>query len=336
MLDKPKISICIPTYNRAKYLVETLRTILNQTFTDFELIISDDGSTDDTSELIKCIRDERLKYTRNETNLGLYENWNYCINLAKGDYIAIYHDHDLYESTLVKESVDILDSNKNIGFIFSGIRYIDDNGKALQTIVEKHLGGFVSGHKLVRRMATKWNSLIAAPTVMVRKDAYEHAGLYNADLGYGADLDMWVRLLLKYDSYYIARPMVDLRVRTPNCPVSANYSWKDIKGHAKMHLMNIERIYKDNGVRHTWEKIKWLLKRDKEYLKFLAWAVHKKKKPLIDEGQNIIRNQTNICTQAAARILTTCGGDLLLKTGMPVFQFYSQLRLLFLKKFVWK
>lgn len=333
----PKVSICIPTYNRAAFIGKTLGTLLNQTFSDFEIIVCDDGSTDNTHELIACIGDDRLHYIRNPFNLGLYENWNNCINLANGEYIAVYHDHDLYERTIVEESKNILDLNERVGFVFTAIRFIDDCDNVLETIVEKRWQGFLSGKKLARKLATRWDSPIGAPTVMVRKKAYESVGLYEASLGFSADLDMWVRLLLRYDCYYINRPMASLRIRTSSSPVTVNFGWKDVKGSAKIHKLNIDRLYANHRFRYVLERLRWYFKRDREYCKCLAWCIVKGKNSLVDEGKETIANESLLMTRILSYIvLFNPASRVLLRICLPIFRLFSWIRLLYFRKIIWK
>ncbi|HEX2037869.1 MAG TPA: glycosyltransferase family 2 protein, partial [Chloroflexota bacterium] len=86
------MSVCISTYNRSRYLRRAIESVLGQTFGDFELIVSDDRSPDDTAEVVAQYRDPRLRYHRNAENLGLVGNYNRCLELARGQYIGIFDD----------------------------------------------------------------------------------------------------------------------------------------------------------------------------------------------------------------------------------------------------
>src|SRR3990170_1950083 len=88
----PTVSLCVPTFNRAQALGRTLESLLRQTFTDFELVVVDNASSDDTTNVVRNFRDPRIRYYRTPTNLGLYPNWNRCLDLARGEYVAVYHD----------------------------------------------------------------------------------------------------------------------------------------------------------------------------------------------------------------------------------------------------
>ena len=90
-----KVTVAIPTYNRAHYLPEAIESVLAQTFQDFELLILDNASTDNTPELVKSFKDERIRYVRNQTNIGMFGNCNKALELARGEYVIIFHDDDI-------------------------------------------------------------------------------------------------------------------------------------------------------------------------------------------------------------------------------------------------
>lgn len=83
----PKISVCIPTYNSGEFLSEAIQSVLDQSFQNFELIISDNASEDNTTEIVNAFNDSRIQYYRNKKNIGMYENFNHCLDLAEGEYI---------------------------------------------------------------------------------------------------------------------------------------------------------------------------------------------------------------------------------------------------------
>ena len=95
--DAPKISVLVPTYNYARYLPQTIESILRQTHSNFELLISDDASTDGSAEIIRhyADRDSRIRFMIHPTNLGMVANWNWCLQQARGDYVKFVFGDDL-------------------------------------------------------------------------------------------------------------------------------------------------------------------------------------------------------------------------------------------------
>ena len=132
-----KISVCLLTYNRASVLPQTIDTILNQTYTNFELIIGDNCSTDNTKEI--CLsyieKDHRIKYIRNEKNLGLTGNLNVLIKHSSCELIANLFDGDLYDKNLLTKWVTALTLNNNAAFVFNSYAEIDSNKNIINTVI---------------------------------------------------------------------------------------------------------------------------------------------------------------------------------------------------------
>jgi glycosyltransferase involved in cell wall biosynthesis len=133
----PKFSILIPTYNREEYLVESLDSALKQTYKDYEIIISDNCSTDNTVELLKKYTrtHKNIKFYSQKKNLGTVRNIKFLINKAKGDYSLFLFDDDLLDKEALHEFSNILSKQKNIVYIYTSIGWIDKNSKIILTNV---------------------------------------------------------------------------------------------------------------------------------------------------------------------------------------------------------
>lgn len=136
IIHKPKVSIGLAVFNGEKYLKKSIESILAQTFTDFELIISDNASTDRTEEICRdyAARDPRIRYHRNQTNLGGVENANLTLRMSKGEYFRLMAHDDIMEPTLIEKSVDILDRDLSVVLCCSYVATIDENGKNLYVV----------------------------------------------------------------------------------------------------------------------------------------------------------------------------------------------------------
>ena len=121
-LKIPKVSVIIPLYNHEKYVREAVYSVLEQTFSDFELIIINDGSKDRSEEVIKSIQDKRIKYFYQE-NRGAHNTINRGIKLAKGEYITILNSDDVYHTNRFEEFLKILEDDNNISAVFSHIEF---------------------------------------------------------------------------------------------------------------------------------------------------------------------------------------------------------------------
>ena len=118
MANIPKVSVVIPTYNYAGFLDETIQSVLSQTYTDYELIIVDNHSTDNTEEVVKkYLHDSRIKFYRNPSNLGLVGNWNRCLELASGEYIKFLCADDKFHPRILEKYVPIMDQFPNVSLI---------------------------------------------------------------------------------------------------------------------------------------------------------------------------------------------------------------------------
>lgn len=285
-----RLSICVPTFNRAHALGRTLDSLLRQTFKDFEVIVVDDGSSDSTADLVRRIEDPRIRYIRNHSNLGLYQNWNRCLQLAHGEYVAIYHDHDLYDPLIVEQCIGVLSEHPEVSFVFTGVQTIDSAQRIVQTWVENWWPRLTSGKRVARRMARRWSSFIQASTVMVRRESYDRLGGYAVDLGLAADMDMWVRLCSGGDVAYIPEPLVRTPVR-----VASDYTsqprWRDVQGLAYIQRSNWARAYAGNWPMRA---VGWMwcpMRRDVGYLIFLARAIIRSDAALVQESVGILEKE---------------------------------------------
>src|SRR5215470_4210186 len=124
----PKISICIPTYNTARYLPETIESVLQQEFADYELVICDNASTDDTPQICRRYKDERLRYVRFEELTNQSGNFNRCLKEAKGEYLTLLHADDFLLPGYMADRVKRLDGHEGAGFVFGAVKIVDAIG----------------------------------------------------------------------------------------------------------------------------------------------------------------------------------------------------------------
>jgi len=129
-MKKPLVSILMPAYNAEKYIGNSIESILNQTFKDFELIISDDASTDKTWDIIKKYKqkDGRIVVTRNAKNRYIAENRNRLIKLAKGKYIAWQDADDISDSNRIQKQYTFMEKNPKVGIVGGYLKFFDDRG----------------------------------------------------------------------------------------------------------------------------------------------------------------------------------------------------------------
>ena len=190
----PRVSIIIPTYNRGKYITYALESVLSQTFHDHEIIVIDDGSTDNTQEILKKFEGKIISIC--QKNQGISNTRNRGIKEAKGKYIAFLDSDDYWTPAKLEEQVKILDHSPKVGIVYARMPIVNDQG---EKIGMKPAG--VSG-KNFKELLEVWGD-IPTSTVMTRKECFEKVGLFDPPLEPMEDIDMWIRIAQFYDLYEI-------------------------------------------------------------------------------------------------------------------------------------
>ena len=127
----PKISVCIPVYNGETYLAQTIQSVLDQTYSDFELVIIDNASTDNTVSIVRSFTDSRIRLIQNETNVGMLGNWNNCLRYGNCEYMQLLCADDLLTPDNFQKKVKILEDFPEVGMVFSGSHVINENNKVV-------------------------------------------------------------------------------------------------------------------------------------------------------------------------------------------------------------
>lgn len=219
-MDKiPRVSVIIPTFNRLNLLKEAVESVLNQSFSDYELIITDNGSGDGTHSWVRSLlkKEPRVIFNVNEMNLGMVGNWNKGIELAKGQFVSILMDDDLWKKTFLEETVRILEKHDDVGFCavpldpfpknISRKRVTDDFYRIYKEDKE------IEGLECIRKLLSgKW--LVGLPSaVLVRKKIFDEFGWFDEVC---LDKEMWLRACQKYKMYYLDKKLCRWRVQERN------------------------------------------------------------------------------------------------------------------------
>ena len=203
----PVVSICIPTFNGELFIKNTLLSALSQTFPNIEIIVSDDSSTDRTCEIADhALRDSKFPYRiLKHARLGLVENWNFCIEQAKGKYIKFLFQDDHLESSCVQKLVEVAESESNIGMVFSR-RGVESVGGAMipADSIDLHKGWsrlqrIQKGRDLLhdpKLLANPINKVGEPTTVLLNKEVLLSLGGFDPNLRQLVDVDMWLRMMM--------------------------------------------------------------------------------------------------------------------------------------------
>ena len=213
-----KVSVCMPVYNGARYVVEAIESVLGQTYGDFRLIVSDNGSTDNTEDIVRSFRDRRVRYLRNPENIGIVGNHNRCLQLAEEEYVCIFHHDDVMLPDNLERKVSLLDKHPGVGFVHSDLILIDEDGDlhAWEWVKEPRRDYVEDGLAVFHRYLAHLPicGIILMCAVLARREAYERVGAFNPRLPHCCDNEMWMRLMLFYKVACIGTPLVKYRVHS--------------------------------------------------------------------------------------------------------------------------
>ena len=215
----PTVSVIMPTYNRSGLLKLAVESVLMQDFTDYEIIITDNCSTDDTAAVVAALSDKRIRYFLNPVNIGLTRNYNRALSLATGKYIAVFSDDDVMLPGNLTAKVKVLNQYSSVGLVHSNTKEIDGQGIVIN---DKHSQGWnsriwsemtnkplMSGKRAYDILYDEWN-FVSMPTVMMRKSLLDDAKIeFNNQL-------IWLNIARLNDFYFIEEPLVQIRTHGMN------------------------------------------------------------------------------------------------------------------------
>ena len=198
----PRVSVLMPAYNSEKYIATAIESILNQTFSDFEFIIINDGSTDNTAKIVRqyARRDPRIKFVDNKKNRGISETRNSLLDMATGEYAAYQDSDDVSMPNRLAQQVKFLDSNPEISVV----------GAAMQAFPIARL---IKCPTQPRILDFYFANAVSNPTVMMRMRDIKSAGLrYDTDLSTAEDYDFWFNVIKRFNIYNLPDVLVNYRV----------------------------------------------------------------------------------------------------------------------------
>ncbi len=234
-MDDPKISVCLPTYHYAQYLPQAIDSVLCQTFTDFELLITDDCSTDSSDEILQAYarRDSRIRYIRHQKNLGMVENWNYCLRQAKGQYIKFLFGDDYFVSDqTLKKMLSVMEADASISLVSSARTIVDEQSVKTAVWGYDNKDLVVGGFSAIQHCLLRHDNLIGEPTAVMFRAAQSRRG-FNRHYRQIVDLEMWFHLLEQGRYAFLAEPLCAFRLH--HRQQTANIS-KDILLHERVQI----------------------------------------------------------------------------------------------------
>lgn len=223
----PLVSICIPAYNNSLYIRETVNSVLTQDYKDFELVIVDDNSTDNTWEIISEFSDPRIRKYRNEKNLGMHGNWTKALSMAEGVYMKLLCGDDLIYPDCISRQVKAFEeaASKDLVMVSCRRRIITSTGKVVPGSFYKLFPGRYSGKKAMRACAFFGTNLIGEPmAVLFKAEVFKKNQIVLGSNNYLIDLDMYSKIL-KYGSLVVLKDYL-AAFRIYPASMSGTLGWK--------------------------------------------------------------------------------------------------------------
>lgn len=239
----PKVSVVIPAYNQASYLSETIESVLGQTFQDYEVVVVDDESTDETPTVAQ--RYEQIHYVY-QKNQGLAGARNTGIKAAKGDFVALLDSDDVWEPTYLEKMMRLADLNPKVTVYYCGVSYITQDSKLLP----QAMGGLYPSPDDIYRNMLRTNALVPSTILMQRKAVME-VGLFDVAFRRLQDWELWIRLLRK-GHQFAALPEALVRYRVHNTSLSTDPAG----GQKAAMALAVKHFGPDDGRWETWSEDK--------------------------------------------------------------------------------
>ncbi len=222
--ETPTVSVLIKAYNHAPYVRQTIESVLDQSFQDFEIVVTDDGSTDETLAILRSFSDPRIRLEALPENRGISTAMNATVARARGRYLAILNSDDWALPGRLRKQVGFLDANPDVSLVFGLPRPVDEAG--LPTAAFNDFGLPLRFPDFARRTWLRQfffqGNCLCAPSAMIRREAYEAAGEYDPRLTNVQDLDMWIRMLMAgHNIHVLPEPLTAFRIRDGHANASA-------------------------------------------------------------------------------------------------------------------
>lgn len=215
MGSQPLVSICIPSYNGAQFIVDTIESVLHQSFEDFEIIVLDDASTDDTVAIIQRFKDRRVRLVRNPVNLGMGANWNRVLSLGLGKYVKLLCEDDVLSPDCLERQVAVLESHRhhNVALAICNRDVIDCHGKVVLKASKRLQPGRIGGRQLVKKCLCCGSNVIGEPAVgLFRRELLKSGNVCDPSNPYVSDLSLWAEVLRHGDAFVDPEVLASFRV----------------------------------------------------------------------------------------------------------------------------
>lgn len=243
----PKISVCIPTYNRANFLKYAVSSVLNQTYSDFELLICDDGSTDNTSEVVSQWQDPRIRYIKHDQNIGRSQNMRSGFQASVGSYFIKFDDDDALTPEFLEKTVTVLDSETNVDFVCTNHWIIDRQGNRRESATQEN--SLLWGKDKLKRgiipnllTETFKHQSLQVGSTLFRRSCLEAVDYMRPEADGCEDFDLLVRLAIAgKQGYFIPELLMEYRFHGGQTSLKQNLHFLS----AKVFCINSYKFFEE-------------------------------------------------------------------------------------------
>lgn len=283
-----KITVCLLTYNHAHLIESTINSIQHQTLSEYEIIVSDDCSTDETWSILQrlSVVDSRIHPIRTPSNLGMPGNANFAVTQSERPYIALLHHDDICRPDLLEKWIGVMERHSEVCFVFNEYGVEGSDFVWRETLQSECIAGsdFLENHLFPR-----WGCAVRG-TAMVHRSAWDAAGGMRPEFGLLADIDLWMRLAMNGAVGYVPEPLLFLKNDRPeDYPdeyKSLRWSWPRHRYLYEIHAENRLTYY---GLKNFTARLQWLrfrLRLSMETAKWLTYGVVRNKPDMITSSND--------------------------------------------------
>lgn len=299
-----KVSICLLTYNHDHLIAKVIDSIIKQTFKDYELIISDDCSKDNTWEIITdYAKNGNIKAVRTPENLGMAGNTNYSASFAQGKYLAILHDDDLIAEDLLEKWVNVAERYENIGFVFND--YLDGNSVASHAAEGRDFKEIMEGKRFLHDyLFNSWGCPVRG-TTLIKRECFIALNGMDTRFGLLADVDLWMRLSARWDVGYVNESLIKLITDRKgdypeDYPEDYTNLWKRTTITFNIHANNLIEENFDNKLIYWFNWFRFRIRVSLDVIKLLLYAIVKQEKEIIINSADSV-NKYEFCLVKVTR-----------------------------------
>jgi GT2 family glycosyltransferase len=299
------ISVCLLTYNHVNVIASSLESILNQTITGYEIIVSDDCSTDGTWELVLEIasKNKRINPIRTPTNLGMPGNANFAATQSVRPYLALLHHDDLYREDLLEKWHGVMARHPDVGFVFNSYGVYQSSRVDSNQFADERLEG---RWLLENHLFPKWGCCVRG-TAMVRRIWWNRLGGIREQFGLLGDVDLWMRLSAVTAVGYVAEPIIIVRQARPDYYPEIYHRmsswWRRMRYLYEIHATNRLAYYDRRSVAGA---VRWWVFRSRlsvETAKWLVYAIARRKWTMIETCADSVTVHDQLWLRILRRLL---------------------------------